>query len=92
MKLQELPLERVTKMVDAESFLNLDEVREKLRSEAGTYMKHLKNVEIEVTSDTIICRGNVTSFFMKQVLQTILKNEFPAANLENSVSVIYNRQ
>lgn len=77
-------------MVESENFLNLDEVLEKLKSEAGTYMKHLKDVEIEVEADKIICRGNVTSFFMKQVLQTILKNEFPGANLENSVSVIYN--
>lgn len=77
-------------MVEFENSLNLEEVISKLKNEAGTYMKHLRDVEIEVNADTIICRGNVSSFFMKQVLQTILRNQFPAANLENSVSVIYN--
>jgi hypothetical protein len=49
--------------------------------------RSLRNVTCDVVRDTLILRGTVTTFYLKQLAQTIALKSIPTLGVRNEISV-----
>jgi hypothetical protein len=54
----------------------------------GLIKEHLKSLKFEVIDDTLVLTGRLPSFYLKQVLQTILQDLPGVSCIHNRVEVV----
>lgn len=64
----------------------LEQIRERLGR--GSYAMHFSRVTWHYTEGTLTLHGRVSTFYMKQVLQTILREVVHVRRLINHVDVV----
>ena len=63
-----------------------DLARQRLQNDCP-YSFYFREISIDVADDTLILRGQVPSFYLKQVLQTLLTQVHGVSRIDNRVDV-----